>query len=270
LVLKGQTNNIADTNNNRVINGGIFRNIAGGSSGAGAVAQNLNDLSDVTITTPSNGQSLVYNSGTWENGTPSLASTSSFATQALTSSFATQALTSSFATQALTASFATTALTASFLDDGYITLTTTSDQDVTNNNSANAPELFFSGSANAVYEIEFKLIMSSNNTTADSRFGFRTGTGGNVLMGAATIPSISTTFGGAAQLMQVSSSFTSVVPMGTPPAADLRYPLTATGTICLFISANDTIGVTFGNSTATIGATTRLWAGSTVKYKRIK
>jgi hypothetical protein len=100
LVLKGQTNNIADNNNNRVINGGIFRNIAGGSSGAGAVAQNLNDLSDVTITTPSNGQALVYNSGTWENGTPSFATTASFATQALTSSFATQALTSSFATSA--------------------------------------------------------------------------------------------------------------------------------------------------------------------------
>jgi hypothetical protein len=169
-----------------------------------------------------------------------------------------------------TASFATAALTASFLNDGYITLTTTSDQDVTNNNSANAPELFFSGSANAVYEIEFKLIMSSNNTTADSRFGFRTGTGGNVLMGAANVLNISTAFGGSTQLMQVSSSFTSVVAVGTPPAADLRYPLITTGTICLFISANDTIGVTFGNSTATIGATTRLWAGSTVRYKQIK
>jgi hypothetical protein len=91
LVLKGQTNNIADTNNNRVINGGIFRNIAGGSSGAGAVAQNLDDLSDVTITTPSNGQALVYNSGTWENGTPSLASTASYVLLAVSSSFATSA-----------------------------------------------------------------------------------------------------------------------------------------------------------------------------------
>ncbi len=91
LVLKGQTNNIADTNDNRVINGGIFRNIAGGSSGAGAVAQNLDDLSDVTTTTPSNGQALVYNSGTWENGTPSLASTASYVLQAVSASFATSA-----------------------------------------------------------------------------------------------------------------------------------------------------------------------------------
>jgi hypothetical protein len=78
LVLKGQTNNIDDTNNNRVINAGVFRNIAGGSSGGGAVAQTLNDLSDVTITTPSNGQALIYNGGTWENGTPRLATTASY------------------------------------------------------------------------------------------------------------------------------------------------------------------------------------------------
>jgi len=88
LVLKGQTNNIADTNNNRVINGGIFRNIAGGSSGAGAVAQNLDDLSDVTTTTPSNGQALIYNSGTWINGTPSLASTASYVLNAVSASYA--------------------------------------------------------------------------------------------------------------------------------------------------------------------------------------
>jgi hypothetical protein len=93
LILKGQTNNIDDTANNRVINAGVFRNIAGGSSGGGAVAQDLNDLGDVTITTPSNGQSLVYNSGTWENGTPILATTASYVQQAVSASFAT---TSSF------------------------------------------------------------------------------------------------------------------------------------------------------------------------------
>ena len=79
LVLKGQTNNLTDTNNNRIINAGIFRNIAGGSSGGGAVAQTLDDLSDVTTTTPSNGQALIYNSGTWINGTPSLATSASWA-----------------------------------------------------------------------------------------------------------------------------------------------------------------------------------------------
>ena len=88
LVLKGQTNNLTDTNNNRIINAGIFRNIAGGSSGGGAVSQTLNDLGDVTITTPTNGQALIYNSGTWENGTPSLATTASYVLNAVSASYA--------------------------------------------------------------------------------------------------------------------------------------------------------------------------------------
>ena len=106
LVLKGQTNNIGDTTNNRVINAGIFRNIAGGSSGGGAVAQNLNDLSDVTITVPSNGQALIYNSGTWENGTPSFATSASFAS---TASYIITAQTASYVLNAVSASFATSA-----------------------------------------------------------------------------------------------------------------------------------------------------------------
>ena len=94
LVLKGQTNNLTDTTNNSIINAGIFRNIAGGSNSGGAVAQTLDDLGDVTITTPSNGQALVYNSGTWVNGTPSLATTASYVLQAVSASYA---LSSSFA-----------------------------------------------------------------------------------------------------------------------------------------------------------------------------
>ena len=106
LVLKGQTNNLTDTNNNKIINAGIFRNIAGGSNSGGAVAQTLDDLSDVTITTPTNGQALIYNSGTWENGTPSLATTASYVTGSIFTS----------ANPALSASYA---LTASYLQ-GYI------------------------------------------------------------------------------------------------------------------------------------------------------
>jgi hypothetical protein len=82
LILKGQTNNLTDTTNNRVINAGIFRNIAGGSSGGGAVAQTLNDLSDVIITTPTNYQALVYDGGNWINGTPASSSFSAHATTA--------------------------------------------------------------------------------------------------------------------------------------------------------------------------------------------
>jgi hypothetical protein len=118
LVLKGQTNNLTDTNNNRIINAGIFRNIAGGSSGGGAVAQTLNDLGDVTITTPTNGQALVYNSGTWENGTPVLASTASYVLQAVSASYATSALSSSYA---LSSSFAPSTPAFPFTGSALIT-----------------------------------------------------------------------------------------------------------------------------------------------------
>ena len=93
LVLKGNATNIADTANNSIINGGLFRG-SGQGSGGGIALSNLDDLTDVTITTPSNGQALIYNSGTWENGTPSLATTASYVLQAVSASYA---LSSSFA-----------------------------------------------------------------------------------------------------------------------------------------------------------------------------
>jgi hypothetical protein len=100
LVLKGQTNSLTDTNNNRIINAGIFRNIAGSSAGGGAVNPSLDNLSDVTITSATNGQALIYDSGTWINGTPVSAS------HALTASYITA---SNVVGIVASASFATTA-----------------------------------------------------------------------------------------------------------------------------------------------------------------
>jgi hypothetical protein len=111
LVLRGQTNNLTDTTNNRIINAGIFRNIAGGSSGGGAVAQTLNDLSDVIITTPTNYQSLVYDSGNWINGIPLNATSASYALIATSASYALNATSASYAQ---TASFALNATSASY------------------------------------------------------------------------------------------------------------------------------------------------------------
>ena len=125
LVLKGQTNNLTDTTNNRVINAGIFRNIAGGSSGGGAVAQTLNDLSDVIITSPTNYQALVYDSGNWINGTPLNTTSASFATTAsyaATASFVQNAQTASFATTAQTSSYVLNAISASFASTSSLPL----------------------------------------------------------------------------------------------------------------------------------------------------
>jgi hypothetical protein len=81
LVLKGNASNITDTANNSIVNGGLFRG-SGQGSGGGIALSNLEDLTDVSITSPTNGQALIYDSGIWQNGTPISAS------YALTASFA--------------------------------------------------------------------------------------------------------------------------------------------------------------------------------------
>jgi hypothetical protein len=80
LIMKGDTTNLADTGSNSVLSAGLFRNTSAGSVGGGAAAQNLNDLSDVVVTSATNGQALIYSSGNWINGTPSAATTASYAT----------------------------------------------------------------------------------------------------------------------------------------------------------------------------------------------
>jgi hypothetical protein len=81
LVLKGNASNITDTAANSILNGGLFRG-SGQGSGGGIALSNLDDLTDVSIVSPTNGQALIYNAGIWQNGTPTSAS------YALTSSFA--------------------------------------------------------------------------------------------------------------------------------------------------------------------------------------
>jgi hypothetical protein len=107
VIAKGDTSNLADTANNRIIQAGLFRNTAGSSGGGGAAAQSLDDLSDVTIVSPVNGQALVYNSGLWVNSNPTSAS------YAVTASYILQAVSSSYATTASFVATASYALTSS-------------------------------------------------------------------------------------------------------------------------------------------------------------
>jgi hypothetical protein len=152
LVLKGQTNNLTDTANNRIIDAGIFRNIAGGSSGGGAVAQTLEDLSDVIITTPTNYQALVYDGGNWINGTPLNATSASFATTA------SYAATASFVQNAQTASYVAFAQSASFVSGAVYT---TGNQSISGlktfvNNTAFSSSILMEGSGSNNYMLAFK------------------------------------------------------------------------------------------------------------------
>lgn len=74
VIVEGTATSLADTNTSRIINAGLFRNTAGSSGGGGAAVTNLNDLGDVVITSPTNGQALIYNTGNWVNGNPTSAS----------------------------------------------------------------------------------------------------------------------------------------------------------------------------------------------------
>jgi hypothetical protein len=81
LVLKSNTNDITNTTDNKIIPAGLFRG-GGAAGGGGSAVTTLDDLTNVTITSPTNGQALVYNAGVWENGTPissSYSITASFA-----------------------------------------------------------------------------------------------------------------------------------------------------------------------------------------------
>jgi hypothetical protein len=73
LVLKGNASDITDTANNSIINGGLFRG-SGQGSGGGIALSNLDDLTDVSIVSPINGQALIYDNAIWKNGIPLSAS----------------------------------------------------------------------------------------------------------------------------------------------------------------------------------------------------
>jgi hypothetical protein len=104
LILKSNGTDITAADN-KIVPAGLFRG-SGQGSGGGVAISNLEDLTDVSITSPINGQALVYDAGIWINSYPtsaSYASTASYVLQAVSASYATQALSSSYA---VTASYA--------------------------------------------------------------------------------------------------------------------------------------------------------------------
>lgn len=79
LVVKSNTTDLTNTSDNAIIQSGLFRNTVG-SAGSTSFTPSLDSLTDVTITSPTNGQALIYSSGDWINGVPYSALTASYAT----------------------------------------------------------------------------------------------------------------------------------------------------------------------------------------------
>ena len=66
IVIRGGAQNTADTDDCVFIQGGLFRGLGGGGA-SGTQVISLDDLSDVVLSSPTYGQSLVYNGTEWVN-----------------------------------------------------------------------------------------------------------------------------------------------------------------------------------------------------------
>ena len=96
IVVKSNATDLTDAADAAIVQSGLFRNTVG-SAGSTSFTPALDDLTDVTITSATNGQALIYNGGTWVNGTPVSASYALSSSYARTSSIA---VSSSYATTA--------------------------------------------------------------------------------------------------------------------------------------------------------------------------
>ena len=69
LIVKGNATDLSNTSQAKILTGGIFRSLSAANLGGVAADSSLNDLTDVTITSPTNGQVVKYNSttGQFEN-----------------------------------------------------------------------------------------------------------------------------------------------------------------------------------------------------------
>jgi hypothetical protein len=68
LIVKSGTTQLNNTSDAKFINSGIFRNLSN-IGGGGVAATSIDDLTDVTITSATNGEVLKYNGSSWVNGT---------------------------------------------------------------------------------------------------------------------------------------------------------------------------------------------------------
>lgn len=115
----------------RILPGGLFRNVGGAGGGGNVTSLLLSQLGDVTISGPTDGQALVYNSSLlkWVNASAISASITGNAATATTASFAT---TASYVLNAVSASYAATASSAdNFLVRGTLTAQTIVAQTIT-------------------------------------------------------------------------------------------------------------------------------------------
>jgi hypothetical protein len=151
--------------------------------------------------------------------------------------------------------------------EGWTVIVKPSNQDVTNAGVTNDSNFTFSVVANGHYMVKMELVASGNNTTADYTCDFQVSAG--TMRGKGTLQGITAAAAVSNVIVTAAAAAnTTAIPIGAATAniddlvyVNIQYAFTAT--------SNGTFRFRFGNATPTIGATSRTWKGSIMRYKNI-
>lgn len=152
------------------------------------------------------------------------------------------------------------------LTNGYTTIIKSANQDYTGT-TGNDSDFVISVDAGGIYQIKLSLMISSNNTTADTRVYFQSpsvvfkGVGSLIAWNAAGSTPVT------ASLRSI-SNFSSAAAVGQP-TANIDEIQSVFGEVTYRMAAAGTLYLGFGNNVNTPGAISRMWAGSSISYKKI-
>lgn len=151
--------------------------------------------------------------------------------------------------------------------NGYTQITKGTDQDVTNAGVTADTALTFSATSTKIYAIDAFLIMSGNNATGDAIFRIATTAG--TIDGRGECSTVTTA--DAIQNVVVAAAAaatTNSVSVGT--AADQGFPVMARCALAFRQNTSSgSIRVEFGNAAPSGGRTTRMLAGSYIRYRQL-
>jgi len=150
---------------------------------------------------------------------------------------------------------------------GFNYIVKSANQDVTNAGVTDDTEFFFPVVAGGRYAIVLDLFASGNNTAADytSDFAVSAGTmrGKGTHQGLAANAAVSNVIVTAA-----GAANTTAIPTGAA-TADLNDLVYVSYRFAFSVTSDATFRFRFGNATATLGATSRTWKGSILRYKSL-
>ena len=234
IVIRGGQN-FTNTNNYAIYPGGLFRQVGGSGGGGSVITQTLSGLSDVSITSPTNGQPLVYNSSSlkWQNNS-NITATASYATIALTSSYALNTTSASYAT---TSSYVLNAVSASYaLTASYASQALSSSYASTASYVVNAISASFASTASYVVSSSYALTASYVITAQTSSYNLSSSYA--ISSSRATTSSYALTTTSASYALTATTSSYALTSSYVNP---LNQTLTVTGSVVVSGSSGTTI-----------------------------